>query len=399
MILPWLSLMLFVLAFSYSDRIAKVMVIYIMKSTILITYFLMFFSIQGVTAVPLFKTNDMKSKDIEDTNSQQTYWTLERMKNAKPLAKHFIDKLPLNRIEEDKLSHDTVISRNGMPPEGEKQIINTEITNSSFLTPFKTGVSKLITPTRSYYTSSRLIPSTANKKYPFSTVGKLFFTIPQQGDFFCSASVINYRIVLTAGHCVHDGSNSTNGFFTNFSFVPAYRDGVAPLFIWRVNHVVVTTTWYQSRGILPNGADYAMIEVDDQPSDTLHRLGSDTGFLGYQINSLRFNHATILGYPQNIDQGEQMHQVTAGNAGSVSNHVVAYGSDMKDGADGGPFVQNFGKRSIGQKDGLRPGLNQVIGVASFFASTNNNLEMSSIIDSRFDHLFNKICAHRVGNCA
>jgi V8-like Glu-specific endopeptidase len=250
-----------------------------------------------------------------------------------------------------------------------------------------------------YYSSSRLIPTTANASYPYSTVGKLFFTIPEQGDFFCSAAVINYRVVLTAGHCVHDGSNSKNGFFTNFSFVPAYREGVGPFLSWRGNYVAVTKAWFQSNGVLPNGADYAMIEVKDRGSVTPRRLGSDTGFLGYQINSLRFNHATILGYPKNIDHGEQMHQVTSKHAGAVLHHVVLYGSDMREGSDGGPFVQNFGTASIGQAGGLNPGRNQVIGVSSHFYNPSVKLEVSSILDYRFVNLFNKLCGHRVGNCA
>ena len=69
-------------------------------------------------------------------------------------------------------------------------------------------------------------PSTT--AYPNSAVGKVFFTQPGQGDFACSAAVINTdtdRFVLTARHCVEDGGV----FATNWMFAPGYRNGARPL--------------------------------------------------------------------------------------------------------------------------------------------------------------------------
>lgn len=353
-----------------------------MRLKLIMTGFLMCSSIQCITAMPLSQADDIETMSLADNPSTSDDWTLERMKNAKPYPMPLIDQSINEALQHNDISQKPTISKDGMLPEQE----NSKVSN---------GVTYTFGP---YYSSSRLIPNTANVVYPYSTVGKLFFTIPQQGDFFCSASVINYRIVLTAGHCVHDGSNSKNGFYTNFSFVPAYRNGDAPFLAWRGNYVAVTKAWFQSGGVLPNGADYAMIEVKDRSSGTPRRLGSDTGFLGYQINSLRFNHATILGYPKNIDHGEQMHQVTSEHAGAVLHHVVLYGSDMREGSDGGPFVQNFGKASIGQTGGQNAAPNKVIGVSSYFYNPNFQIEASSILDDRFVNLLNKLCAHKVGNC-
>lgn len=342
--------------------------------------FLIFLSAQAIAAT----SEEIETTSLSDTNSTSDYWSLERMQKAKPYPMPAINQSVSEELQEKDISLQRIISKDGMPPEQEL--------NGTF----NNVVTQTFGP---YYSSSRLIPKTANIVYPYSTVGKLFFTVPQQGDFYCSASVINYRVVLTAGHCVHDGSNSKNGFFTNFSFVPAYRDGVAPFLSWRGNYVAVTKAWFESAGVLPNGADYAMIEVKDRSSGTPRRLGSDTGFLGYQINSLRFNHATILGYPHNIDHGEQMHQVASEHAGALLHHVVIYGSDMREGSDGGPYVQNFGKASIGQTGGKNSAPNKVIGVVSHFYTPDFKLEYSSILDDRFVNLLNKLCAHRVGNCA
>jgi hypothetical protein len=78
------------------------------------------------------------------------------------------------------------------------------------------------------YSSSRLIPRSAREARPYRAAGKLFGTIPGSGEFECSAAVIAPRLVLTAGHCVHDGSGGADGFFEDFVFVPAYERATLP---------------------------------------------------------------------------------------------------------------------------------------------------------------------------
>jgi glutamyl endopeptidase len=60
---------------------------------------------------------------------------------------------------------------------------------------------------RAPYTSSRIVPLTADTTYPFRAVGKFFFTQPGVGNFVCSAGVISRRVIATAGHCVHSGGS------------------------------------------------------------------------------------------------------------------------------------------------------------------------------------------------
>jgi hypothetical protein len=79
-----------------------------------------------------------------------------------------------------------------------------------------------------WFSSSRLIPSDARMHYPYRTVGSLFFVVPGLGEGHCSAAVIRPRLVLTAGHCVHQGSGGADGFFQSFVFLPAYHEGNAP---------------------------------------------------------------------------------------------------------------------------------------------------------------------------
>jgi V8-like Glu-specific endopeptidase len=248
-----------------------------------------------------------------------------------------------------------------------------------------------------HFTSSRIIGAQIHTKFPYSTVGQLFFTQPGIGDFVCSAAVIARRVVVTAGHCVHRGSGGQSGFHTNFQFVPAPKNGVAPFGTWSWAYAAVTGAWAAGGGGVPNAADYAMIELQDQPGGV--RVGDVTGSLGWQTLRLIPNHATLLGYPCNLDQCQQMHQITAGSFRSTSPNNVEYGSDARGGQSGGPWIQNFGKKASGQPTGANAGANQVVGVVSYgYVATGPKAQGGSIPDSRWSDLFNTVCAHRAGNC-
>lgn len=241
-----------------------------------------------------------------------------------------------------------------------------------------------------YFTSARLVPTSADRSYPYSTVGKLFFHIPNKGDFYCSAAVIRARIIATAGQCVHSGTASP-GFYTDFEFVPAYRDGVAPFDTWGWEYVVVHNTWTGGNGKLPNSADYALIELEDRTiNGATRKIGDVVGYLGYIIQRLRPNHAHLLGYASNFDGGEKLHQVTAQALRAANPNNVEYGSDMRAGAGGGPLIQDFGDN---------PALAKWIGTISYYnTSTAVKVQGASIPDSRFTGLLNTACGHRAGNC-
>ncbi len=242
---------------------------------------------------------------------------------------------------------------------------------------------------KGYFTSSRLVPTSADRSYPYSTVGKLFFHIDGEGDFYCSAAVVRARLVATAAQCVHGGAGQ--GFFDDFEFVPAYRDGAAPYDTWRWEFVVAPSTWTGGNGRLPNAADYALIEVTDLTiSGVKRKVGDVVGFLGYQTQKLRPNHAHLLGYPSNFDGGEKVHQVTAQALRNASANNVEYGSDMRGGSAGGPLIQDFGDNA---------NLVKWIGAISYYNnSTTVKVQGASIPDSRFTSILNVACSRRSGNC-
>lgn len=355
-----------------------------------------------LTSVNAGADNSMLMRENFNSSNTPEYWTNERMQNAKPFPIPKINSKP--RDEFTQLNHLSNYGNHSEYGRGSPPLFNVAPDSQSLFTPIRDP--KFASPialdrgTLNFnFSSSRLVPLSADLSYPYSTVGKLFFTTPK-GDFVCSASVLRPRVVLTAGHCVHSGSGGASGFYANFKFIPAYRDGVAPYKTWNWTYVIVTGTWAFGGGSVPNAADYAMIEVQDNSfGDTVRSIGSITGWLGWQTLSLAPNHAHLLGYPCNFDRCEKMHQVTAQSARNVEPNNVEYGSDMLGGSSGGPWVQNFGEFAMGQTGGNNAGLNRVIGVTSYLYFDNKLMaEGASIPDNRFVNILNSICAHRPGNC-
>jgi V8-like Glu-specific endopeptidase len=257
-----------------------------------------------------------------------------------------------------------------------------------------------------HFSSSRVFPLftnsaaqySADRAYPYRTVGKLFFTDNGVG-YVCSASVIQRRIVATAGHCVHDG---TSRFYDNFLFVPAFRDGTAPFNAWNWEMAATTTTWASGGGGVPNAADYAMIVFSDQaltPNGFPVRLGDVTGWLGWQTLSLIPNHTSKLGYPCNLDRCQKMQVVTSGSFQPGDNNTVEYGSDAQGGSSGGPWVQNFEQVPAGGSTGLNTGANRVVGLTSYgYINPAPKVQGASILDNRWVAVLNAVCGAGTGNC-
>ncbi|MBT8101310.1 MAG: trypsin-like serine protease, partial [Gammaproteobacteria bacterium] len=128
-----------------------------------------------------------------------------------------------------------------------------------------------------YYSSSRLIPTSARLTYPYRAAGKIFFE-DDGSNFICSGSVIDRRLVVTAGHCVHSGSDGDDGFFENVVFIPAWHEGDAPFKLWAATWIATTPSWASSNGVVPNDADFAIFEVADQDVDgEMRALGDVVG--------------------------------------------------------------------------------------------------------------------------
>jgi len=348
-------------------------------------------------------------KENTQVKTGADYWTPERMRSARPL--------PLPKVSAEAIAANGT-EADAVQPQGAPQGANgarpsiqmgNELARKLFdVDPDELAAAKAeldaydalegddVGTSGGQFSSTRVFPDAATTTYPYLAVGKLFFTIPGQGNFICSGSVINKRVVLTAGHCVHNGNGSQGGYYTNFMFVPAYRNGTAPFGMWNWAFVLTTPTWFSGGAVFPNAADYAMIETRDRNG---HKIGDVCGFLGFQTLKLFPNHAHLLGYPANLDSGERMHEVTAQSFQRSAPNNVEYGSDMRGGSSGGPWVQNFGVVSSGTEGGTNPAENRILGVTSYgYVDTTPLRQGAAILDVRFTTLLNQLCAHRSGNC-
>jgi V8-like Glu-specific endopeptidase len=344
-----------------------------------------------------------------DTKAAIAYWTPERFKAAQPLP--LPQAVPGSAKTEEPQGSDAgkIDSSDGQAP-----AVQVRAPAQRLFSPGARDLANaraVVTPGAvgsfgTHFTSTRVFPMftgtgagfSADRAYPHTTVGKLFFSINGR-PFVCSAAVIQRRVVSTAGHCVHSGTVA--GFHSNWVFVPAFRDGTAPFLVWNWRYAIVTGTWASGGGGVPNAADYAMIEFADQPvsrGGPVVKLGEVTGWLGWQTLSLSRNHTSKLGYPCNLDACQKMQDVMSGAFRNSAPNNVEYGSDAEGGSSGGPWVQNFQTVQDGGGTGSNTGSNRVVGVTSYgYTTPDPKVQGASILDNRWVNIFTTICA-RVGNC-
>jgi V8-like Glu-specific endopeptidase len=201
-------------------------------------------------------------------------------------------------------------------------------------------------------------------------------------------------LVLTAGHCAHGGPGV--GFYTNFRFVPAFTNGVAPFGQWTVSDVFVSPVWSEDARV-PNAEDWAILVMQDLNGQAIAEV---TGRLSFKTNRLVPNHVKMLGYPVAFDGGQEMHQVDSGSLLLGRESTVVYGGDMTGGASGGPWVHNFGIKSSGQVEGRNRTINRVVGVSSYVVANDKRVLIlgSSELNTNFRRLRRDACNDQSGNC-
>ncbi|MCB1398287.1 MAG: trypsin-like peptidase domain-containing protein [Rhodobacter sp.] len=182
--------------------------------------------------------------------------------------------------------------------------------------------------------------SEPNLNYPQLAMGALFFTSAQGNGASCSATVINENLIVTAAHCCY--SHATNqgeqsGMNSDFVFVPAYRDGAAPLgaFDWSSLRYLGS---YVNRPRRVN--DICLIQL--RPDAEGHPVSYYTGWLGNARNYPYTVNLHAVGYPGNIGDGQFQQLCTSTTARPPRrcerNNVLNMGCSMTYGASGGAWL-------------------------------------------------------------
>lgn len=346
---------------------------------------------------------EQKHQDVE------AYWTPERLLNARPVTRTGSpvasgqDKMKAAAVAEgDPVSEPGSAPKLKASPYDAKTFIP-EAYLKNRQKPAVESATREVTPmatTTNYkalFTTSRVFPDEAVAAYPNIAIGKLFFTDPKKpGEWVCSASVLRQRIVVTAGHCVAHGSTdaSERYFYTNFYFIPAYNQGQGPLGAFTVHQAWVSNAWYQVDEQVPNAQDLGMLIINDRDGN---KIADYTGYLGYQTLSLSSNNVTMVGYPNNLDDGERMQINFAQSYENGGNNTWIYGSGMGPGSSGGPWIQDYGV-APDTTDGIAMGRNRLVGVTSYGPKDAFGYQGASILDSRFMNLLNLACSAQPGNC-
>jgi V8-like Glu-specific endopeptidase len=362
-------------------------------------------AVAGVTAVWLWATPASVSAQrgatangmqlLENRGEAAGFWTASRMAAAQPMPERIPLASPINNLPE---ASGTPVSHDGWSPTARVPTSGVQLFDPSSAT--KTLSDQLIPQmygtSGARFSTSRLVPATTttDQAYPYRTIGQLFFTI-NGSPYVCSASIISYRLIATAGHCVSSG---TGTWYGNFQFVPALRSGAGPWGSYGWAWATTTSTWFSGGGGVPNAADYAIIELGDKNNQT---IGSLLGWLGWQTLSLSGNHAHLIGYPCNLGSCNEMIQVSAQAFSNAANNTVTYGSNMRGGSSGGPWIMNFGLQPSCSEGcgGSDTGYNRIIGVTSYGpVATDPLYQGASILDSRWTSLWTSSCGHRAGNC-
>jgi hypothetical protein len=172
---------------------------------------------------------------------------------------------------------------------------------------------------------------------PTATNGKVFFT-DDGVNYVCSGTAIagaSGSVVWTAGHCVNDGPGA---YHSNWAFVPAYRDGARPYGTWAATTLYTTTAW---KGSGDFGYDLGAARVTQSgTADTLvTRIG---GGRTLAFNGPRSQTYNAFGYPAAKPfNGQRLWKCTSGlylEDTTTSPATMGIQCNMTGGSSGGAWV-------------------------------------------------------------
>lgn len=194
-----------------------------------------------------------------------------------------------------------------------------------------------------FHYTDKNVSGMLKRRYPERTYGKWFFGM-NGGDFYCTASLIDQSIMVTAGHCVKDGP----GAWLDYGyFVPSFKHGQEPYKRAHWTGIIVADGWWMD-GNLAEGDDVAVVALGERRNkfDVIlgGMIGTATGWNGFCLtNCLQpYWYLTQFGYagnygPRGGAQIEGQHLET--NQYGLD---YAFGTGQEGGSSGGPHIANYG---------------------------------------------------------
>ncbi|MBO3746680.1 hypothetical protein J5X84_11435 [Streptosporangiaceae bacterium NEAU-GS5] len=169
------------------------------------------------------------------------------------------------------------------------------------------------------------------------TTGRVFLTM-DGSDFVCSASALrsaNRDVVVTAGHCVKNGSGA---WAENWTFVPGYDVGRKPYGTFLARRMFVAGPWSR---IGDDNYDVAMVAV--APSGGRH-LTDRVGGQGIGFNVRRGQRTFGFGFPADPPYDGE-HLVYCAGGAHDDPHALTQDQgvrcDLTAGSSGGPWLSAF----------------------------------------------------------
>ncbi len=286
---------------------------------------------------------------------QQMYWTSARMTSAR--------------------SADTLLSKANLTPQAITH--STASGSAQGVAPKSTKGVKPIVKAALQITNAYSLPQSDYSYYPYSTIGKVFFTDPQTGyDYVCSGAAINstnLNVVDTAGHCVVAGG-SAGDWYTNWAFCPQYYYGSAPYGCWYARSMTTSSGWFYSGSLEDDFGDVAV--WPNAYGNLVNVVGGDGWAYGQATNQYFYPFGYPAASPYN---GNSMDYCAGTGTGYAfgSGTVISVYCDMTGGSSGGPWLI-----SLNGNFGYINGHND-------FKYTNDNYHMySPYYDSLWYNVFN-----------
>jgi hypothetical protein len=170
---------------------------------------------------------------------------------------------------------------------------------------------------------------------PISTHGKVFFTLGGN-DYVCSGTALlsgNKSVVWTAGHCVNEGPGE---FATNWEFVPAYKDGSAPLGVYVARDLYATSAWANS-GDFSYDLGAAIVSPAGGTALT-DRVGGRNIAFNYNRSQTYNSYGYPAAPPFNGQRLWRCNSTLQRNDTSANPATMGIGCDMTGGSSGGGWI-------------------------------------------------------------